>query len=81
MLFNPSRPNPRLKKKTKIFIFTFRWCRRATRGGSRGGLPCPKLEFQNLCPNFRTASVKGGSFLCPKCVNRVLTIFFEYCCR
>ena len=52
--------------------------RRATRAGGGGegeDLPCPKSEFQNLCPNFRTASVKGGSFLCHKCVNRVLTIF------
>ena len=81
MLFNPSRPNPRLKKKLNFSFSHFVGAGAQLEGGVGGGLPCPKLEFQNLCPNFRTASVKGGSFLCPKCVNRVLTIFFEYCCR
>ena len=53
--------------------------RRATRGGEGlGDLSCPKSEFQNLCPDFRTACAKRGSFLYPKCFNRVLTFFFFF---
>ena len=53
MLFNPSRPNPRLKKKLKFSFSHFVGAGAQLEGGVGGGLPCAKLEFQNLCPNFR----------------------------